>query len=280
MRLTTSKTSCGGLLCAAAFSSLSGGSTAFTTPSSSSIHLKARPPYLAHTHSSTNHPMLTQTLAHQHSRLFFSQRDDNDWQTFKKAGGNLIKKGVGKIKSLVPFGKSEEQKRAEIMKRERKEEITGGINSMLRDMPLPIRMMGRMVSPLLARAAEEIAEQTKEAQEMLEEARMRLVNDPILADKLGEPLQVGQPFSQSSSTTVINGQSSARVQAMFEVAGPRGGGIATMESNNGEIISLAVNVNGRNISVGSSRGGNAYSKSSSSSKKGGNIIEAEIIDKK
>jgi len=190
-----------------------------------------------------------------------------------------VKKGASKLKSLIPFTKTEEEKRAAIIKKETKQ----GINTMLKDAPLPIRMMGRMVAPLLARAAGQMAEQSKQAQDMLEEARMRLVNDPVLAETLGEPLQVGQPFSQSSSTMVINGKSSARVQASFQVAGTKGTvGIATMEANNGEIRSLTVNVNGRNISVGSRREGNVFGTPSvkSSVKKDDNIIEAEIIEKK
>lgn len=220
----------------------------------------------------------------QQSRLFLSQKkndSDSDWETFKRAGANLIAKGAEKIKSLIPFnlGKSEDEKRADIIKKERKEEITGGINTLLKDLPLPMRMLGRMASPLLARAANEIAEQSQQAQDVLEEARIRLVNDPYVAEALGEPLQVGQPFSQSSSTVVINGQRSATVRASFPVAGTRGSGIATMESSNGDIRSLTVNVNGRNLSVGSGRGvGGVYTKSTTT--KDDNIIEAEIIEKK
>lgn len=286
MRMSTSRTSGGGrrtpaaktILCAAAFGSLSGSSWAFVVPPPSAPVSFARPL----THGSGNyHPMLAQPLAHsQHSRLFFSQKDDSDWDTFKRSGGNLLKKGANKIKSLIPFGKSEEERRAKIMKKERKEEITGGINTMLKDAPLPIRMLGRMMSPLLARAADEIAQQTEQAQDMLEEARLRLINDPMVAEKFGEPLQVGQPFSQSSSTAVINGQRSARVRASFQVAGPLGSGIASMESINGEISSLNVNANGRNLSVGTSRRGKELGKSPSSGKKYDNVIEAEIIEKK
>ncbi|KAL7535041.1 hypothetical protein ACHAXR_006232 [Thalassiosira sp. AJA248-18] len=285
MRLTASKKYCGRtpaagrILCAAAFGSLSGSSWAFVAPPplvpAPFLPSSARPLV----QSSAKYPMPSQTLAqHQLSRLYFSQKDDDsDWDTFKKAGGNLLKKGADKIKSLLPFGES--KSRAEIMKKERKEEITGGINTMLKDMPFPVRMMGRMVSPLLARAANEMAEQSKQVQELLEEARLRLINDSALTEMLGGNIQVGQPFSQSSSTTVINGNSSARVQASFEVAGNRSSGIATMESSNGEISSLTVNVNGRNISVGSSRVGNVFGKSSSG-KNDDNIIEAEIIEKK
>lgn len=226
----------------------------------------------------------------QQSRRFFSQKgnnnndDNSDWETFKRAGANLLAKGAEKVKSLLPFGKSEEEKRADIIKKERKEEITGGIQTLIKDLPLPIRMMGRMVTPLLTRAAEEIAEQTQQAQDVFEEARVRLMNDPYIAESLGTPIQVGQPFSQSSSTVVINGQRSATVRASFPVAGSRGSGIATLESSNGDIRSLTVNLNGRTLSVGSSRrgggGGGMYNSKSTSNSKGDNIIEAEIIEKK
>ncbi len=195
---------------------------------------------------------------------------------------NLAKKGANKVKSLLPFLKSDEEKRSELIKKERKGEITGGINAMLKDMPLPIRMLGRAVAPLMARAAEQMAEQSRQMEDTLEEARMRLVNDPIVIENLGEPIQVGQPYSQSSSTISINGRTTSTVTASFPVAGTRGSGIATMESSNGEICSLVVNVNGRDISVRSRRGvggGSVYGKSSST-KDGNNIIEAEIIEKK
>lgn len=283
MRLTASKRSpaAGGLICAAAFSSLPGSSWAFVTPSvPTTTTVSSLPRPLTLNTGASKHPILSQSLPkpHQH-RLYFSQKDESDWETFKRAGSNLLKKGADKIKSIIPFGKSEEEKRAEIIKKERKEEISGGINSMLKDMPFPVRMMGKMVSPLLARAADEIAEQAAQAQDTLEDARFRIMNDPILIETLGDPIQVGQPFSQSSSTTVINGKSSAMVRASFQVGGSRGTGIATVESSNNQITSLTVNVNGRNISVGTSRGGSVFGKSSSSSKND-NIIEAEIIEKK
>jgi len=222
----------------------------------------------------------------QSTRLFFSSRNNNnnnedaDWKTLKKAGGNILKKAGSKIKSILPFGsKSEEEKLA----KQRKDEIKGGINTMLKDMPLPVRLMGRMVAPLLSKAADQIAEQSRQAADMMEEARVRIVNDPAVTSKLGEPVQVGQPLSQSSSTMVINGKSSARISASFQVGGPYGTGVATMESADGEIVNLVVNVNGMNINVGSggwNKFGSSSSPSSSSSSKKGDIIEAEIIEKK
>jgi len=234
-------------------------------------------------HSHTHNTKLP--IQHQQSRLFFSKRDDDDWSTFKKAGSNLLKKGANKMKSIIPFGKSKE-KQAAIRKKERKEQITGPLNEMLKGAPLPIRLMGKMVSPLLAKAAEEIAEQTADMQEMWEDARMRLINSSEVADICGDQLQISQPFSQSQSTTVINGQRSARVQSSFQVVGPKASGVATLESVNGEIRTLNVNVSGRIINVGSIGAGGGRSiygsKSSSTSKRvdDDNIIEAEIIEKK
>ena len=224
------------------------------------------------------------THQQQSTRLFLSSRnnnnDDDDWKTLKKAGGNILKKAGSKIKNILPFGsKTEEEKLA----KQRKDEIKGGINTMLKDMPLPVRLMGRMVAPMLSRAADQIAEQSRQAADMMEEARMRIVNDPAVTSKLGEPVQVGQPFSQSSSTMVINGKSSARVNASFQVGGPYGTGVATMESADGKIVNLVVNVNGVNIKVSSSGWNSFASKSSSSSatsNKKSDIIEAEIIEKK
>ena len=227
----------------------------------------------------------------QSTRLFFSSRnnnnEDDDWQTLKKAGGNILKNAADKVKSILPFGKTEEEKAAQLAKKQRKEDIKGGINSMLQDMPLPVRLMGRMVAPMLSKAAEQIAEQSQQAADMVDDARFRIMNDPAVVSKLGSPIQVGQPFSQSSSTMVINGKSSARVNASFQVAGPYGSGVATLESTDGQIVDLIVNVNGMNIKVGSSSksmygsaSGYSSSSSSSSNSKKGDIIEAEIIEKK
>ena len=247
---------------------------------------------VAPSQNNMNHPLKQKIVANPlylrqsqttSTRLLFSQKrdDDNEWGTIKSASKNLLRKAVNKVKSLL--GQSDDEQRAEMVKKERKDEIKGGINAMLKDMPLPIRMLGRMVTPLLARAADEIAEQSRQVQDMLDEARVRLANDPTVVENLGEPIQVGSPFSQSSSTMSINGKSTSKVVASFPVAGPRGNGVATMEASDGELRSLSANINGRNIVVGSSPSSPSMYGSSSKStktKSGGDIIEAEIIEKK
>lgn len=289
--------------CAAAFGTLSSSSCwAFVQPRHSSLQapnnaanvpvsvsISGSSTYDLDFNSNINYLLTSNPIRphqHQSTRLFFSSRnnnnnEDDDWKTLKKAGGNILKKAGSKIKGILPFGSKTEE---EILAKQRKDEIKGGINTMLKDMPLPVRLMGRMVAPLLSKAADQIAEQSRQAADMMEEARVRIVNDPAVTSKLGEPVQVGQPFSQSSSTMVINGKSSARIDASFQVGGPYGTGVATMESADGEIVNLVVNVNGRNINVGSGGwnkfGSSSSPSSSSSSSKKGDIIEAEIIEKK
>ena len=216
------------------------------------------------------------------ARPLSAQRDDgdDDWKTFKTAGGNLIKRGVDRVKSILPFGGKSEEEKAAI---QRKQEIKGGINTMLKDMPLPVRLMGRMVAPLLSRAAEGIAEQSRQAADVLEDARLRLAGDEGVARELGEPVQCAPPFSQSSSTVSVNGRTSARVRAQFQVAGPRGGGIATVESVDGEISSLTLDVEGRSIRVGAPSSATLGSSGRGRPGRRGkedNIIEAEIIEKR
>jgi hypothetical protein len=259
------------LICAAALGSLAG-SHAFMVP----------PRILAaqtvtHRHDASAgvslhiHPIQQQN---QQTRLFFSKNnEDDDWSNLKRSAGNLVKKGAEKLKSILPFGKTEEEKQAAIIKKEQKE----ALNSLFKDMPFPIRMAGKMIAPLLSKVGEEFAEQSRAAQGVLDEARVRLVNDDALRQKLGEPLQVGSPFSQSSSSMSINGKSTTKVQASFQVIGPYGSGVATMDSSNGEINSLVVNVNGVDMSIGASSR-NMFG--SSSSEKNADIIEAEIIEKK
>lgn len=259
---------------AAAFGSLAGSTNAFvsapripTAPSLSNQKVMV----------TSTHP--AQILIQQHSqqtRLFFSKNtEDDDWSNLKRSAGNLVKKGAEKIKSILPFRKTEEEKRAAMIKKEQKE----ALNSMFKDLPFPIRMAGKMIAPLLSKVGEEIAEQSRAAQGVLDEARVRLVNDDALRQKLGEPLQVGSPFSQSSSSMSINGKSTTKLQASFQVVGPYGSGVATMSSSNGEIDSLVVNINGMNMSVGA-RTGNVFGRSSSSRVRSDDVIEAEIIEKK
>lgn len=191
--------------------------------------------------------------------------------------GNFLTKALNKVKNFVT-PKSEEEKKAEIAKAE----VKSGIQSLLKDAPLPIRMMGRLVAPLISNLAQEMGAQAKQVEDLLEDARGLLIRDYNVIDALGEPIRVGAPFQQSSSSMSINGKSETNVSAAFEVQGSRGTGIATMvASSSGGIPSikrLALNVGGRNIDVDTS-GKSSRSVSPSMMKNDDGIIDAEFIDK-
>jgi hypothetical protein len=180
------------LHCAATFGSLAGSSHAFVVAPTPSFFT----PNAVSSIGPINHPHVVQGSSIQHHhyqtmRLFFSKNNqDDDWSTIKRSAGNLVRKGAEKIKSILPFGKTAEEKQAALAKTEQKE----AISSMFKDLPFPLRMAGKMIAPLLSNVAEEIAEQSRAAQGVIEEAQMRLMNDETLNQQLGKPLQVGGAF--------------------------------------------------------------------------------------
>jgi hypothetical protein len=182
------------------------------------------------------------------TRLFFSQRNNNDNNEDK----SIFKKAADSIKNLVPsFLKPKSSQITQ--KQKTKEQVSSSIETMLKDAPLGIRMMGKMISPLISSAASNFAEameeQNRQISDILDDARMFIVSDKSATQVLGEPIEVGMPFSQSSSTTSINGKTRSSINASFEVRGNRGAGIATIEASNGNIDQMVLNVNGRNIYV-------------------------------
>jgi hypothetical protein len=109
------------------------------------------------------------------------------------------------------------------------------------------------------------------------------LGDEVAIQALGEPITIGTPFSQSSSTSIINGQKTANIQLGFPVSGSRSSGVAQASATQSGLSSLLLEVDGRQIQV-------SLSKRGSSSKRVGknhrgpsddddNIIEAEIIEK-
>ena len=218
------------------------------------------------------------------SRLHYSSRNKKD-----EDQGILAK--IGKtVKSFLPtkwFG-SDEEKRELARREEMKQEMSSSIDQMFKDAPLGIRMMGKMISPLMSGVAsslaETMAEQRRTTESLMEDARGYLMGDPAVISLLGEPIRVGSPFSQSSSTTSINGKTQTRIELGMPVTGSRGSGVARLLATQEGISQLQVEAGGRAINVSLvKRGGGGWS--GGSSKKGysssdDNIIEAEIIEKK
>jgi hypothetical protein len=114
-------------------------------------------------------------------------------------------------------------------------------------------MFGKMMKPIVGKLiggmAQAMEEQQKQMSEMLLDARNYIVQDPNAVQLLGEPVEMGSPLSQSSSSMSVNGETRSNLQASFEVRGGRGTGIATISAVNGRIENLSLKIDGRNIAV-------------------------------
>ena len=229
---------------------------------------------------------------HQQIRLQSARRnyDYDPKESAEKTG--FLGKIQAKAKSLLPFLKSDEEKSAAIESQRRKDEITSSIDRSLKDAPLGVRLMGMMAGSIAARVAsgiaDSMAEQSRLMDDLLDEAKGYIMFDPLATDELGEPITVGRPFNQSSSTSIINGVKAQNIQASFEVLGTRKRGLATMVADGDGVQRLRLDVAGRSfeVSTNSVRASTRGGQPSASSQKGGRtskvgkgeIIDAEIID--
>lgn len=187
----------------------------------------------------------------------------------------------------------EEKRRAQEMERVQRE-VKGGLQQVLKDAPLPIRMLGGAIAPLfsslLSAAADTMAEQQDTVDAVLRQARACLVADAAVARALGGgDVAVGAPFSQASSSTSINGQTTVRVELAMPVTASSSQGVARVVATSSggneppSLQLLEVQVNGRVIPVSTVSPRFSASSSGSSSRVGGgedDIIEAEIIEER
>lgn len=240
-------------------------------------------------------PLQHQQPPQQQIRLFSSRRGyDWDPDEDKPKNRNFLERAADKVKSFLPdkWFKSEEEQQASIQRKRRQEEITGTLDQALKDAPLGVRLMGKMAGKVMSKVATGLAatmeESARQMEDLLDEARSRIVADGMASELLGEPITVGPPFSQSSSTSIINGQRSVNIQASFEVVGSRSSGVATMVASELGMQRLRLDVAGRSMEIntsgpagGSGRvGGQTSFSPGSASKKSrkGEVIDAEIID--
>jgi hypothetical protein len=245
------------------------------------------------------HPCTYQhTYQSTHTRLYGTRSSKDD-----EKNKSFLQKAADKVKSINPFSKKSSS--AALTKKEQaKEDVSTSIDTILKDAPLGVRMLGQMIKPMIGSLvggmAQAMEEQQKQMSDMLDDARSYIVQDPAAVQLLGEPLEVGSPFSQSSSTMSVNGETRTNLQASFEVRGNRGSGVATIASSNGRIENLSLNVNGRNMAIDvTKRGGASFQSTESSSSwsssgspkqsdgigknrsmRDDDVIDAEFVEKK
>lgn len=220
------------------------------------------------------------------TRLYASSRNKDP-----EEGGGLFSQ-LGKVaKNFLPtsvFGSKEEKKQL-ARKKEVRDQVSGGLDNLLKDAPLGVRMIGKMVSPLISTMAstlaDTMAEQQRTTEGIMDDARGYLFGDPAVRDLIGERIQLGVPFSQSSSTSSINGITQTRVELAMPIQGSRGSGTVRLLATQDGIAQLQLDALGRRVDVKLTKKASPSStsfRSSSSSRINGddNIIEAEVIDKK
>jgi len=220
------------------------------------------------------------------TQLMNSYNSNNENQGFLSKLKNTAK---GVAKSVLPkkWFQSEEEQRAEIERKRMKEEVTGGLNQVFKDAPFPVRMLGSMITPLISSAmstmAETMQQQQASMQQVLSQANRYILNDVAVQQTFGSAVQVSSsPFSQSSSSTSINGQTSTRIELGVAVQGSNGlTGVAQITANEQGVQRIVVQPNngGRSISVSLTDGGGG-GRFSRASDDDDNVIEAEIVDKK
>ena len=231
--------------------------------------------------------------AQYHQTRLFSSRRGYDWDPDEDQPNKEKNALAEKVKSLVPdsvkkWFQSDDEKRAALERKRRQNEISGALDQSLKDAPLGVRLLGRAAGKIFSKVASELAEsmeeQSRQMEELLQDARSYIVADGMASNLLGDPIAIGAPFSQSSSTSVINGAKTVMVRASFEVAGSRSSGIATMVANESGVQRLRLDVAGQSIEVDTRggrgarvSGGGRGNKSKTCSNKG-DIIDAEIID--
>jgi hypothetical protein len=245
----------------------------------------------------TNHhhptPWQTECRNDRRHRLYSSWRGNDNNNNDKDK--SIFSKISDKVKSYVPSLQTEEEKTVAIERQQRKDEVTGGIDKMLKDAPFGLRMMGKMVAPIIgnmaSNLAEAVAEQSRQMEDLLNDAQTFIMMDEQALQQLGEPIQVSMPFSQSSSTMSINGKTTKNLQASFQVTGSYASGTATMIANESGINNLTLNVGGWDyyIDVSNKSNNNSWSPSppGDTSNLGRNtninnndVIDAEFVDKK
>ena len=244
------------------------------------------------------YPKLASSSYSTTSRLYMSNRWSGDDQ--KKSGdGGFLSTLKNAAKAILPsswFSSSkplskEEEQRARMIERQRemKKDVSGGLTELFKGAPLPIRMLGGLMTPLMSNALSSLAQVAQEQQstvnDILQQATTCIQNDETALQVLGQDLQVSStPFSQSTSSSSVNGQTTQRIELAIQVYGSLDTGVATISANEQglQAIRIQTNRSGRLLQVSTT----AKTRSGTTSRFGGrgsssddNIIEAEIIEK-
>jgi len=137
--------------------------------------------------------------------------------------------------------------------------LSNGVDSLLKDAPLPVKILGGLVKPLLSGLETALEEQAEASDALLSEAQSCLRADARVAELIGENVQVGAVFSSMSSSSSVNGMMQKSVQLQAQCTAAFGSGVVAIrgesEADRMRIRSLQFQAGGRVIDVPTIRGG-------------------------
>lgn len=217
-------------------------------------------------------------------RRKFSSLFGRNWNTDGEKKGTFLSNLLDKAKEVgskylpAVFGQpSKQQRKKEIVRRE----IDETVGALFQN--TPFGTVGKaIIRPLLQTMASTFEEQAESVQQVVDQAKAFILRDDRLTRRLtgGDgAIQTTSPFSQSSSTTSINGRRTSEIGVSFQVFGRGASGVATVLARNGAITSLYVVIDGVKYNVDPS----TLPSSSVSDGLGNindNIIDAEFVEKK
>ena len=155
-----------------------------------------------------------------------------------------------------------------------------GIDDVLRDAPLPVKLMGGLMKPVIGAVSDMLADSQQDADELLAIAERALRSDPAVQDLIGTNAEIGDVFSSSSSN--MNGAKSMQLQC--QCTGSAGSGVVAVQGQSGadggfKLTLLQLQANGRTISVESlASGGGSSPGSPGGYSTGTDVIDVEVLD--
>jgi ABC-type Fe2+-enterobactin transport system substrate-binding protein len=164
------------------------------------------------------------------------------------SSSSLLSKAANKLTSRLPFKlqhpKDALTRRGEQERRRQRQELTRDVKDALRPFPWPFRAFGNTMANTVNRVW---TRESAKAEVLIADAQSRICSDRDARTALGEPITTGRIFSQSVSTSSVNGTKSTKIQISFEVMGSHKSGVATMLADKyarGHIVALRVRVAG------------------------------------
>ena len=239
-------------------------------------------------------PTITRLYHSSPQRNFLNNNKNNKNNDDNEKSG-IVRQAKNIAKKFLPstWFQSDEERRQLAEQKQMQKDIQTGIQQMFKDAPLPIRMVSNIIGPIFGSMMSSLAETAASQQSLMDividQADRAIRNDPVVQGLLGDSITVGRPFSQSSSSSSINGVASTRIELAFPVSGRLGNGVGRLSASGGAdnpiIDRLVIQANGRevDVSVGTASSFNQRMKSDQPNnpyvRDKSNIIDAEIIEK-